>query len=92
MFYRTFNNLIVAGILTTALWACAAQQVALKQVLPSPEPLSDQPKIPTPKKTPTPHQEKGVLKEVPLDKKGNEKKVVSEDKFKNQPPRDKHVE
>ena len=92
MFYRTFKNLVVAGVLTTALLGCAGQQVALKQVLPSPEPLSDQPKIPTPKKTPTPHQEKGVLKEVPLDKKGNEKKVVSEDKFNNQPLRDKHVE
>ena len=91
MFYRTFNNLIVAGVLTTALWACAAQQVALKQVLPSPEPLSDQPKIPTPKRTPITHEDKGVLKEVPVDKKGNEKKVVLEDKFKNQPLRDKHV-
>ena len=92
MFYRTFNNLIVAGILTTALWACTAQQVSLKQVPPSPEPLSDQPKIPTPRKTPITHEDKGVLKEVPPDKKSNEKKVISKDIFKNQPKRDKHVE
>ena len=92
LFYRTFNNLIVAGILTIALWACAAQEVALKQVLPSPEPLSDQIKTPTPKKTPITHEDKVVIKEVSPDKKGNEKKVISKDKFKNQPPRDKHVE
>ena len=82
MFYRTFNNLIVAGVLTTALWACAAQQVALKQVLPSPEPLSDQPKMPTPKRTPITHEDKGVLKEVPLDKKGNEKKLFQKTNLK----------
>jgi len=92
LFYRTFNNLIVAGILSTALWACAAQQVALKQVLPSPESLSAQPKIPTPKKAPITHQDKDILKEVSLDKNGNEKKVISKDIFKNQPTRDKHVE
>ena len=92
MFYRTFYNLIVVGVLTTTLWACAAQQVALKQVLPSPEPLSPQPKIPTPKKTPITHEDNDVLKEVPLDKTGNEKKVGIIDKFNNQPPRDKHVE
>ena len=79
-------------MLTISLWACAAQQVELKQVPPSPEPLSDQPKIPTPKRTPIIHEDKGVLKEVFLDKKSNEKTVVSKDKFKNQPPRDKHVE
>ena len=91
MFYRTFNNLIVAGVLTTALWACAAQQVALKQVLPSPEPLSDQPKIPTPKRSPISHEDRDVLREVSLDKKGNEIKVASKDKLENQRPRDKDV-
>ena len=92
MFYHTFNNLVVAGILTTTLWACAAQQAELKQALPSPERLSDQPKIPTSKNTPITHGDKGVFEETFLDKKGNEKEVVLEDKFKNQPPRDKHVE
>ena len=92
MFYHTFYKLIVAGVLTTTLWACAAQEVALKQVLPSPEPLSDQIKTPTPKKTPITHEDKVVIKEVSPDKKGNEKKVVSKDTFKNQPPRDKHIE
>jgi len=92
LFYHTIYNLIVAGVLTTTLWACAAHQVALKQVLPSPEPLSDQLKTPTPKRTPITHEDKVIIKEVSSDKKGNEKKVISKDNFKNLPPRDKHVE
>ena len=87
MFNRTFNNILVAGLLTTTLWACAAQQV-----LPSPEPLGDQPQIPTAKKSPTAFEDKGVLEERSLNKKVNEKKVLSKERIKDQPRTDKKVE
>ena len=92
MFHHTFNHLIVAGVLITSLWGCATQQVALEQNQPSQEPLSDHLKERPPERAPISHEEKRVLKAVPLDKKGNEKQTVSKDKFNNQPPRDNDVE
>ena len=78
---------MVAGVLTTALWACAPQQVQ-----PTPEPLGDQPQIPTAKTAPIAHEEKGVLEERSLDKKDDEQKVVLKERVKDQRLTDKKVE
>jgi len=91
LFYRTFNKFFGAGILITTLCGCLAPQVELNQVPPSPEPLNERHKIPTPKRSPILDEDKRVLEEVSLDKKGNEIKVASKDKFENQMPRDKDV-
>ena len=78
---------MVAGVLTTTLWACAPQQVQ-----PTPEPLGDQPQIPTAKRAPIAHEEKGVLEERFLDKKDNEQNVILKERVKDQRLTDKKVE